>query len=230
VLALLGAASADCERIGSSLLEQPVNAWSSLAFLTAGLWVAWRAVRASSRRAELGVFAVAIAVNAAGGILYHGFDWPASRWVHDLAIMSVLVFIAVFALGELRGWATMLGAYRLGLAGVGAFLALAPGSTDVLSALLAVAIGVWEVAEYRRELPLIRAEGLTARRVARLAVLVALALGGTAFLVGRAGAPLCDPSSVVQWHAVWHVLAAAAMALYAFGAIETHPVESRDRG
>lgn len=227
MLALLGSASADCERIGSGLLEQPVNAWSSLAFLIAGLGVAVQAARAPTRRVELGVFAAAIAANAVGGVLYHGLDWPAARWVHDVAIMAVLVFIAAFALSELRQWPSMLGAYGVGVVAVGAFLAAVPRATDVLSAALALAIGIWEIAEYRRELPLVRAEGLTARRVARLAVLVALALGASAFLVGRAGAPLCNPTSVVQWHAAWHALASVAMALYAYGAIQTHPAPVR---
>jgi hypothetical protein len=47
----------------------------------------------------------------------------------------------------------------------------------------------------------------------------AFALGATAFFVGRTGGPLCDPSSPMQWHAIWHAAAAAAMALYAVGRI-----------
>lgn len=57
-------------------------------------------------------------------------------------------------------------------------------------------------------------------------VAVALLLGATAFWVGRGGAPLCNPASSFQWHAVWHVLAALGMALYAYGAIEPHPAPS----
>jgi hypothetical protein len=80
-----------------------------------------------------------------------------------------------------------------------------------------------ELLEYRHELPALRREGLTARRAARLGVAVALLLGGTAFWVGRGGAPLCNPESAFQWHALWHFLSALAMALYAYGAIEPHP-------
>ena len=37
-------------------------------------------------------------------------------------------------------------------------------------------------------------------------------LAGLVFwAIGRTGSPFCDPDSLVQWHAVWHVLAAVAV-------------------
>jgi hypothetical protein len=36
----------------------------------------------------------------------------------------------------------------------------------------------------------------------------------TLFVLGRTGAPLCDPESLLQGHAVWHVLAALALGTY----------------
>ncbi len=49
------------------------------------------------------------------------------------------------------------------------------------------------------------------RRAGRVAL-----VGGAAALVayglGRTGSPLCDPTSVFQWHAVWHLLAAVSLA------------------
>ncbi|HYF47709.1 MAG TPA: hypothetical protein VD926_15950 [Acidimicrobiales bacterium] len=44
-----------------------------------------------------------------------------------------------------------------------------------------------------------------------LAVAVGLgAAGGAAWLLGRTSASTCDPDSLLQWHALWHLLAAAA--------------------
>lgn len=222
---VLAMASSDCERLGDGALAQPVNALSGLAFLFAGLWIASLARRAPARRLELVVFGTAVASNAIGGVFFHGLQGSVSRWVHDLAIMSVLLFIAVFALARTLDRSTRwtMAVYAGSLALAGAVLALLPDSTDVLSALLAIAIGVLELAEYRHELPTIRTEGLTAKRLARLSVLAALVLAGSAFLVGRTGGPWCRPESAFQWHAVWHALAALAMALYAYGAIEPHP-------
>lgn len=229
MLAGLGLASADCERIVGDVLAQPTNAVSSLSFLFAGAWVALRSARASVHRVELALFGLAIAANALGGLLYHGTQTATARTIHDVAIASVLLLIAVFDLARLgdrsTGWTVR--TYLLALACIGLLLSAAPVSAYPVFALLGVAIGWWELAEYRQELPRIRHEGVTARRAARLGLLVALLLAGTAFFVGRSGALLCDPSSAMQWHAVWHVLSALAMALYAYGAIEPHPEMAR---
>jgi hypothetical protein len=113
---------------------------------------------------------------------------------------------------------------------LGAAVAVFPGAVQALSAVLAVAAGATEIVEYRHEVPALRREGVTARRLARLSVLAVLALAAAAFLVGRTDAWLCNPESDFQWHAVWHVLSAAAMALYAYGAIEPHPAAGSPTG
>jgi len=210
------------------LLLQPANAWSSLAFLAAGIWIVLGARRAAARGAEQTVYAVAVASNALGGILYHGTRWSGSRWVHDVAILAVLGFIAAFGVARRleRPTAWTMRAYALVLAVSGVFLAALPDSAYGLFAIVGAGAVGSELLEYRHELPALRREGITARRAARMGVAVALLLGATAFWVGRGRAPLCNPASSFQWHAVWHVLAALGMALYAYGAIEPHPAPS----
>jgi hypothetical protein len=173
------------------------------------------------------VFAVAVGSNAVGGLLYHGTRWFGSRWVHDLAIVSVLGFIAAFGVARRleRPTTWTLRTFTIVMTVSGGLLAAFPDSAYPLFALAGIGAVGGELLEYRHELPALRREGLTARRAARLGVAVALLLGGTAFWVGRGGAPLCNPESAFQWHALWHVLAAFAMALYAYGAIEPHPAE-----
>lgn len=227
LLALVGA---DCERMGSGVLAQPVNAWSSLAFLVTGVWIVSRVRRHAARRLELVAFGAAVASNALGGVLFHGEPGDFERWVHDVSILSVLLFIVVFDVARLRGRgpAWTLRGFLTSLAVLGGLMALVSDVAYVVYGVLGVGAGGFELLEYRHELPRIRAEGLSARRLARLGVLVALALAATAFFVGRTDGPLCRPDSAFQWHAVWHVLAAAAVALYAFAAIEPErerPVE-----
>jgi hypothetical protein len=224
VTPVLGLAGADCERLGPGLFAQPVNTISGLVFLLVGVWIVVRSRRTVEHRVELAVFGLAVASNAVGGVLFHGLQTSGAGWVHDECILSVLLFIVVFDVARFlaRSTAWTMATYAVSLAGVGAVLAWVPFATDALSGVLGVAAGAGEIVEYRHELPIIRAEGLTARRAARLGVLVALALGATAFFVGRTDGWLCSPGSVFQWHAVWHVLAAAAMGLYAYGAIEPH--------
>jgi len=211
------------------VLAQPVNAWSSLAFLLAGAWVLVLASRSADRRVELAVYGVAVASNAAGGMLFHGWQTEGARWVHDVAIASALVCSAAF--GAARRWdrstAWTIRAFGLALAVVGAVLASASSSTYAVYALLGVAAGLGEVLEIHRELPEIRRRGIPAERRALLGAAAAFALGMTAFFVGRTGGALCNPTSPLQWHAVWHVAAAAAMALYAAGRIA--PSEARLR-
>jgi len=143
-------------------------------------------------------------------------------------VLLIVAFDVARYLQRATGWTVPM--FLAALAPLGLVLALAPNLTFGLFVALGVAIGGLELADYRREVPVVRAEGFSARRSARLGALVAMALGATAFLVGVTGSPLCRPESVFQWHAVWHVLAALAMGLYAYGAIEPHPARTATAG
>jgi hypothetical protein len=76
-----------------------------------------------------------------------------------------------------------------------------------------VAVGVFiagfEIAHVRRP-----------RRLGGYAVAAgALAIGLVANVLGRTGAPLCAPGSALQWHAMWHVATAFALAAWAWAAL-----------
>lgn len=78
---------------------------------------------------------------------------------------------------------------------------------DLSIAGVVVLAGVMELARSRSELDRdARDYGLA---------FAALALGVAAFALGRTGSPACDPDSVLQAHALWHLLATAALSLYA---------------
>lgn len=222
---LFDLARADCERMGAGALAQPVNTVSSLAYLLVGLWVLGLSTRSPGRRVELAVFGVAVAMNAVGGLAFHGVQMWGARWVHDVAILAVLGFVVAFGAARLLGRSTpwTMTVFGVGLAALGVVIAAWPATVQGISGVLAVTAGVTEVAEYRHEIPALRREGLTARRLARLSVLAVLGLAAAAFLVGRTDAWLCNPESTFQWHAIWHALSAGAMGLYAYGAIEPHP-------
>jgi hypothetical protein len=80
----------DCELVGDGWLAQPVNAWSSLAYLAAAAFV----VR--GRRGAFTVLgAAALVLVGVGSFAYHG---PQPRWaeaVHDLSIVALLAAVAV---------------------------------------------------------------------------------------------------------------------------------------
>lgn len=189
--------------------------------MVAGAWVLVLATRSRTSRVELVVYGLAVASNALGGFVFHGWQTAGARWVHDVAIASVLVFIAAFgAAGRWdRSTAWTMRVFTLGISVVGVVLALAPSGTYAVYAVLGVAAGLGEILEIHRELPEIRRRGIPAERRALVGAAAAFVLGTTAFFVGRTGGALCHPASAMQWHAVWHAAAAAAMALYATGRI-----------
>jgi UDP-N-acetylglucosamine 1-carboxyvinyltransferase len=60
-------------------------------------------------------------------------------------------------------------------------------------------------------------------RVAYRAALVATAFGAACWWAGRTASPWCDPDSLLQGHAAWHLLGAAALAAWAMAALEETP-------
>jgi hypothetical protein len=98
-------------------------------------------------------------------------------------------------------------ALALALVGVGSVLyhgPMPPGADLVHNgSLIAVPLAAVGVAARRHSFP----------RPPALA-LAALAAGAAVNVLARTGAPLCRPDSLVQGHAVWHVLTAAGAALW----------------
>ncbi len=188
---LLAAAVSDCEAIHSGWLDQPSNAYSSLAFVAAAALVISRARSATAR-----AFGVALALVGIGSALFHGRAGDAAGWLHDVSIVGLLVIVLLFE--EDRGWA--------GAALVVAALAIgvSPGADEPLAVALVALIVLKEIT----------GEPSPDRRW--LAVSVALLAIGIVFTVlGRSGGPWCDPASILQPHAAWHLLAASGLLAYA---------------
>jgi hypothetical protein len=62
------------------------------------------------------------------------------------------------------------------------------------------------------------------RRVAYRVALAATAAGAACWWLGRTGGPLCDPDSLLQGHAAWHLLTAISLAAWALAALEPDEV------
>ena len=142
-------AEGDCERIRPGLIGQPANAASSLAFIAAAVPI-WRGAT-GRHRAWRGV-AAALAFEGVGSVAYHGPGGKASKFVHDVGLL---------------------------------FLVLA-------------------YARVARE----DAASLRPRPAALVLGACAVAL----HTLSRTGGPLCSCNSKLQGHAVFHLLAAAAIA------------------
>lgn len=127
------------------------------------------------------------------------------------------------ARGSALGYAAM-----LALTGVGSIAYHGPQPTGAglmhdlpIVGLLALAVGV-PLFRWARRRPVLAAGARLPLVVAGLAASVA----GAAYLAGRTGSPLCEPDSLAQPHALWHV--ASAVALAAWGAA-LWPPRSRER-
>jgi hypothetical protein len=63
-------------------------------------------------------------------------------------------------------------------------------------------------------------------RTAYLAALAATAAGAACWWAGRTASPWCDPDSLLQGHAAWHLLGAAALACWALATLDP-PAQAR---
>ena len=199
--------SAVCERYGDGFFGQPANAVTSFAFVVAGAGILVASRRngrhrdTPTRDRRTVVYAVLVSGIGVGSFVQHGPhpDWQA--YAHDLPLAAVLVFVATDAVSDLRGRDLSPAWWFVPVVAMVPVVAWgATASTIVQSVLATAAIG----------LNLVRARRRPALRRPLIAALVTVAAGA---VIGTLGdrTSLCRPDSVLQGHAAWHVLAAAAL-------------------
>lgn len=209
----------DCELIGDGFIAQPVNTVSSLAFVVFGVIVLYSTRRRTgSERTDRLVFAILMILTGLGSVLFHGPQGTGSRFLHDLSLLAVLLYLTAITAGALRGWSrqTQWTVYGISLAVTSAVLLLLPDSTNILAGIAVLALVGTDVFAHR--------EGAVRKRWWFASILV-MGLAVVFFVAGRTGSPLCGSTSLFQGHALWHVLSAAALWAY-FEA--TVPARSRD--
>lgn len=203
----------DCEHIGQGLLAQPANTLSSLAYVVAGALLLWRAFALSrpGARVTLTVYALTVVGVGVGSAVFHGPMPEWGRFAHDLSIAAVLAFIIGSGMAVARSAPVRTGLIVFGgLVGACAIvLAIWPDVSNALDAVLVVGAVGAEVAAARS--PAGHDVGYGRLWIVGAA---ALAVGALLNALGRTDAPLCDPDSLVQLHAVWHVLTAFVLWLY----------------
>ncbi len=180
-------ATVDCEAIGLGLLGQPVNALSSLALVVAGF-----VVLAWDRWVS-----GALAATGVGSFLFHGPLAPGGEWIHDVTLAWLILVVGL----KSRGWERRFGS--LGLAAIAPVFYVLPALADPLTVALVVVTLLLLVSE--------------SRRFDTLGPIALLAVSAIVGRLGATGGPWCDPESVVQTHALWHVGAAVAVAWWTVG-------------
>lgn len=212
-VAVLALAEGDCELITDSVLGQPANTVSSLAFVLAGAWLLSRAHHDRGWRwGLLGLAAVAAGI---GSVAYHGPMPELGQLMHDLGLVSMPLTVGAVEVGmRRRGLPSALLVLGPMLVVTGVVLALVPGATAPLTAVTAVWAGLGVLLAWIR-----RGRPVRDVRWGPLVVTIVTGTVGAALrLLGRTGGPLCEPTTLLQPHALWHVLAAIAVAAFAVAA------------
>lgn len=209
-----------CEAPRPGPIRQPANTWSCVGFGLAGIWVAWRSGRDRARTPGPylrrgfypGLYASTLAFLGPGSAMFHASltNWGGA--VDVLSMLAWICFLLYYNVASLYDWSRsrFLTAYLVTIAiGIAPRLLLPRAGVP----LFAVLVVVWLATEALVGRP-VGTLGIR-RRVDRRRKYLWAALGTDliALLIwsgSHSGGWLCDPSSLLQGHAVWHVLNAVA--------------------
>ena len=207
-----------CEAARPGWIRQPANTWSNLAFVIAGLAVAWYAAGRVRLGLTLGAhpglataYAVLVVLLGPGSMAMHATQSDLGGHLDLLSMFLVSGFALAYALMRFlhRGTGLMAAGFVVAV-GLGMAVHLRGGSVAVLghlgnaafAAQLWVAVGL-EVALIRRRSP--RQDVWFG--VASLATLtLAFAIWNT----GKRDHAWCRPDTLLQQHGAWHILCALA--------------------
>lgn len=207
----------DCEELRDGLLTQPVATVTSVAYIVAGVWLIRH--RPAGERASQWLaqgYSVAVVFVGVGSIAFHGPQWWAARWLHDVPIVVALAAVPCWDLAQSerisprRAWWCWLG--------VTVLVAVVAAAVPEAALLIGLPVGLAAIA----------GELMVRRELRTWAPMLAVGtLGAVVNLLGRTGAPLCEPESVVQLHGAWHLLTATAFFLWGRGAFPAPPQVER---
>ena len=206
-------------------LRQPANTLSNLGFVLAGLAVGWYAGLPRGRLARRGLattYAVVVVLLGPGSMAMHATQSELGGRLDQLSMYLVAGFAAAYAGIRLAGRGA--GTFVVALVALVALCdAHRPGrdrsrwsTTPATRRSRSCSWWPWSSrAGYAAAPTARRASRGSARALATMAVAFAV------WTLSRSGAPLCDPHSWVQGHAVWHLLCAvAAYCLYRYWTTE----------
>jgi hypothetical protein len=206
-------------------IKQPANTWSNLGFIAAGLLVLGQTGRRSGGPRANPMRAPGFYATLYGGLVV--FLGPASMffhaslrawggWIDLVSMMLYSSFLLVYDLVRIRGasWRVFGAIYLPLVLAQGLADALVPKSGQLLFGAGIGAVLVLEALILRGHVPGLRRQGRP--WFAAALGLFAAAYGGIWLWSNTAG-PLCDPDSILQGHALWHLLCAAStLCLYQY--------------
>jgi len=216
-----------CEASGPGIAAQPANAWSNLGFVVVGLLVladgARRRDQSPSARMEADLRygrlygAVAVFLGL-GSFAFHGSLRAWGGFVDVQSMHAFLAFVLSYDLARIHGWRweAFLGSFAGMLAVFSAVIAVIPpehGRT-LFGVVVALTI-LLEVAVSHPRLRPWAPRRIDPRRTPWF--WTGLGAFGVAFVVwnlSRTGGVWCAPDSLLQGHALWHLLSAVSVGCF----------------
>jgi hypothetical protein len=210
-----------CEAIGEGRVAQPANAWSNAGFVLVGLAVLADVVRRDGPGlmardlffprlyGALGIFL------GIGSFAFHG---TMRAWGGALDLISMYAYIAFFIsydLARIGRWSRggFSAAFLLLTAVPAAGLAVIPPEHGkwVFAGLVGVALLVETALSYPGMRPWSPTEIDPARRPWFWAGLASFVAAFGVWIVSHTGGPWCAPHSLLQGHALWHLMTALSV-------------------
>ncbi|WP_265443201.1 ceramidase domain-containing protein [Flexivirga meconopsidis] len=219
----IGAGSGFCEAARDSLVRQPANTWSNLGFVVAGLVIAARAAAPGRPPTWLATgFACLVVLLGPGSAAMHATQTAAGGRLDVLSMFLVASFAASYmVMRVVRGGATVFVACFVAGLVLCEIAERVPGEVPLFMTWANVAFGGLLLAAAVGELALHHRQGPRTDLRWGVAALAALATAFAVWSMAKDGGPLCRPHSLLQGHALWHLMCAvAAWCLYRLWASE----------
>ena len=215
----VGAGGMFCEALSASWIKQPANTWSNLGFVAAGLWMASQAsaglrvemsagnLFTRSRSMPIAYAALVISIGP-GSMALHG---SGHAWGHTVDVLAMLIYIMfpiawsatrLFGGDQRLFWRIYL-PLTVALAVPHTFGILPFSGIALYAVLIPTALALEAALHLRRPV-------CTRRRRFMLGAAGCFAIALLFWGLSLSDAPLCDPASLLQGHAAWHLLCAAA--------------------
>jgi hypothetical protein len=203
-----------CEAARDALVRQPANTFSNLGFVIAGLAVASHVSRRGSgaMNPSLGTaYAVLVVLLGPGSAAMHASQSVLGGHLDVYSMYLLACFVFAYAVARLLALSPNgFGGLYVALLGVCTIAEFTPADVPVLMTVGNTVFAVLLLGGLVLEVVLrLRGDNRLDLRWG-VASVVTLLVAFVVWSLGKDGGPLCDPQSLLQPHAVWHLLDALA--------------------